>query len=218
MGRPSADRAAGRGREWALGVVVAVVMPLSVVAVEAGFLLLRAHVPGGLLWAVLGFAAAFGLLGFFFLNGHMPFVSSALVLWSLGLVAAGFGDLLLENRGREVTCTVLAKDTRVETTTSTDANGFTSTTTTTYYDLALGCPGDGPRKMSTTEDTGREGRTLRVSYDPDGRLPPQPASSTDHRELWTAGWLIAAAVVVGVGLRLLPGARRPGRPPRLRRL
>jgi hypothetical protein len=156
--------------------------------------------------------AAFALLGAFFLSGRMALLPAVLVMWSLGLTAAGFGDLVLEDRGRQVTCTVRDKDTRYETSTTTDANGLTSTTTTRYFDLALSCPDGGPRKVTTTSDVGRKGRPLDVAYDPAGRIPPQPVSDTDHQELRLSAGLVGAAVVIGVVRQMRARRRYAGRP------
>ncbi|MBT2481977.1 hypothetical protein [Streptomyces sp. ISL-94] len=104
---------------------MAVALPLLITGVLLAFLLLAAYVPGGRWWTAAGMLAAFGLLGFSFLSRHLRFLPAALLLWALGVTVASFDDWVLESRGLDITCTVLEKDSRVETSTSTDSNGHT---------------------------------------------------------------------------------------------
>ncbi|MEU9303275.1 hypothetical protein [Streptomyces sp. NPDC048269] len=163
------------------------------------FLLLGAYGPGGGWWTVIGMLAALGLLGAGFLNRVLRFLPAALTLWALGMTVGAFDDWILESRGLDVTCTVLEKDSRVETSTSTDANGLTTTNSTTYYDYRLACPGGRPTAMTTTSDVGHKDQQLQVVYDPKGRIDPEPARDTDATAVWVPGSLITAAIVVGVG-------------------
>ncbi|MFH7595266.1 hypothetical protein WDV06_09185 [Streptomyces racemochromogenes] len=185
-------------------------LPLLITGVLLIFLLLAAYEPGGRWWTIAGELAAFGLLGFSFLNRHVRFLPAALLLWALGMTVASFDGWVLEGRGLDVTCTVLKKESRVETSTSTDANGYTSTHSTTYYDYRLGCPGGRPATMTSTTNAGNVGRPLRVVYDPAGRIDPEPARDTEGTDVWVPAGLIAAAVVVGAGHELLVRRRWQG--------
>ncbi|MGW7452960.1 hypothetical protein [Streptomyces sp. NPDC054787] len=166
------------------------------------FLLLAAHGPGGRWWTVAGTLAASGLLGFAFLGRHVRFVPAALLLWALGMTVASFDDWVLASRGLDITCTVLEKDSRVETSTSTDSNGHTTRTSTTYHDYRLDCPGGRPTAMTSTTDAGGKDQPLQVVYDPAGRIDPEPVRGTDATAAWVAGGLMTAAMVVGAAREL----------------
>ncbi|OKK21800.1 hypothetical protein AMK16_00440 [Streptomyces sp. CB00455] len=181
---------------------MAVALPLLITGVLLAFLLLAAHGPGGRWWTVAGMLAAFGLLGFTFLNRHLRFLPAALLLWALGTTVASFDGWVLESRGLDITCTVLKKDSRIETSTSTDSSGHTTTNSTTYYDYRLDCPGGRPAAMTSTTDAGSVDRPLQVVYDPAGRIDPEPARGNGATTAWVPGSLIAAAVVVGAGREL----------------
>ncbi|MBT2481831.1 hypothetical protein [Streptomyces sp. ISL-94] len=97
---------------------------------------------------------------------------------------------------------MLEKNSRVETSTSTDSNGHTTTTSTTYYDYRLDCPSGRPTAMTSTTDAGSKDQQLQVVYDPAGRIDPEPARGTDATAAWVPGSLIAAAIAVGAGREL----------------
>ncbi|MFF8268513.1 hypothetical protein ACF059_14085 [Streptomyces sp. NPDC016562] len=199
LSRPARDVATRTRRRRALA---AVAFPLLITGVLLAFLLLAAHGPGGRWWTVAGMLAAFGLLGFGFLGRHVRFVPAALLLWALGMTVASFDDWVLASRGLDITCTVLEKGSRVETSTSTDSNGHTTTTSTTHYDYRLDCPGGRPTAMTSTTDAGSKGQPLQVVYDPAGRIDPEPARGTDTTAAWVAGGLLTAAMVVGAAREL----------------
>jgi hypothetical protein len=193
-------------RELGYGAAAAVGVPVATAGILAGCLALAAYGPGpGMAWTALGALAAFGLLGWCFLNEVITFVPAALTLWALGALLSAFPAAVLEDRGREADCAVLAEDLREEATTTTGADGFTHTTYTTYHDYRLDCPGGGPSHLSTTDDAADAGGVLRVAYDPTGRVDPRPATDAGAHELRLPLILLSAAVVIGVGRTLLYG-------------
>ncbi|WP_448320225.1 hypothetical protein [Streptomyces sp. CO7] len=182
--------------------MTALLAPLVVVAVLLGFLLLKAYGPGASWFDLVGVAVAFVLAGHFLFRDLLSFVPTALVLWSLVLITGDFEALVLESRGREVTCEVLEKTSRTVTSTSTDAQGHITATTTTTFHFRLSCPGGSPREMTWAGDVGRQGRRLRIRYDPQHRLAPRPVADGDARGLRFPAGLIAGAMVIGAGIQL----------------
>src|SRR5215472_4456988 len=76
-----------------------------------------------------------------------------------------------KDRGRVAVCTITAL--REYTRTERDTNG--DTTTTTYYEHAVNCPGSYVSKLTTTDEAaGRRWDRISILYDPTRRLAPQP--------------------------------------------
>ncbi|MGW1990338.1 hypothetical protein [Embleya sp. NPDC001921] len=125
------------------------------------------------------------------------------------------GDAALAKRGVSTTCLVLDVRARTETSTSTDANGHTTTTTRTYHDHRLNCPEGGPTKMTTSRAAAKKGQSLRIRYDPKGRVDtvPERRVARPGDSLWKAERAFAVAVFAAL---IVPQIRarhtRPRRP------
>ncbi|MFI6978396.1 hypothetical protein ACIBSV_07335 [Embleya sp. NPDC050154] len=125
------------------------------------------------------------------------------------------GDTALAKRGVSTTCLVLDVRARTETSTSTDANGHTTTTTRTYNDHRLNCPEGGPTNMTTSRAAAKKGQSLRIRYDPKGRLDTvperrvaRPGASLRKAERSFTVVVFAALLIPQIGAR----HTRPRRP------
>ncbi|WP_158721230.1 hypothetical protein [Streptomyces sp. NRRL S-241] len=133
------------------------------------------------------------------------------------LALASVGHSTLEDRGVEISCVVLKVTERTETETSMDAEGHWTSTTRTSYDHRLDCPTGGPEYLNTPSQLAKEGESLAVVHDPQGKVSPRAAADVHGRGMRTA-----AAVAVGTAVLLgLAGGireayekrrRRPRRP------
>lgn len=148
----------------------------------------------GLVW--LGaLAAEFG--------DESPFLLAAVTFLGLPMLLFTAGDTVeagvIAERGVRTDCVVTRVDLRTETSTSTDANGGTTTRTTTYHDHRLRCAQPSITVLTSNRELASQGKHLAVDYDPEGRLGPLPASAEDS---YSSGlrWTI-------LGLLLLVGFR-----------
>ncbi|MEU6310694.1 hypothetical protein [Streptomyces sp. NPDC047014] len=107
------------------------------------------------------------------------------------------GHSVLEDRGVEISCVVLKVTERTETESSMDAQGHWTSTTRTSYDHRLDCPAGGPESLNTASRLAKEGESLAVVRDPQGKVSPRAAGDVHG---W--GTRVAAAVAVGVAVLL----------------
>jgi hypothetical protein len=219
--------------EIAVPLVAAVVLPVLVVTASAGGVLHRAFGPQGAIGVAIGVVIV--LVGMAAWLGQLVFASlgalaawprivlwlaagvAGMVAWAAASTAAG--DWVMHARAEETPCVVLAVDERVETRTTTDSQGHSSTETYTYYDHRLDCVGDHPEEMTTSRPTVDQGERILVAYDPEGRLDPRPADGITDGRTWT--WVCVGALAVNILLhtgQVVLGrgparrrARRPGR-------
>ncbi|WP_405427212.1 hypothetical protein [Streptomyces erythrochromogenes] len=198
---------AGRHGGWARGLwrtAVALVAPP-----------LAAALAFGVAWE-----SAYGSLGDwgFFLGGLLlPLVllgwHAALAtrrgasLIALSALPAGLGAILaltsvghsaLEDRGVEISCLVLKVTEHTETETSMDAEGHWTSTTRTSYDHRLGCPAGGPEHLDASSRLAKEGESLAVVHDPQGKVSPRAAGDVH-------GWGLRTAAEAAVGVAVLLG-------------
>ncbi|MFD9725069.1 hypothetical protein [Streptomyces sp. NPDC059072] len=135
----------------------------------------------------------------------------------LALTSVGHG--VLEDRGVEIGCVVLKITEHTETDSSMDAEGHWTSTTRTSYDHLLDCPAGGPEHLDTASRPVKEGESLAVVYDPQGKVSPRAAGDVH-------GWGLRTAAGIAVGTAMLLGLaggireayekrrRRPRRPTR----
>jgi hypothetical protein len=151
----------------------------------------------------LGIALVVGgalvVLAAFFLE--IPLLVHLLCIVALWLAISGvFGGVVghaLQERGVVAACTVLDVRTRVETRTSTDADGHnTGTSSTTYYDHELDCGAAPVTKLTSSSALAARGERLDVTYDPEGRMSPWPvADLPSSGSALVLGWIALAATV-----------------------
>ncbi|MEU8776872.1 hypothetical protein [Streptomyces sp. NPDC048606] len=201
---------AGRGGGIRVRSVTALLGAVALPAVAGGlaYACARGRALGTLSsgWALTGIlvAAGLGVVVFLFGLGNDSFASHLAGLATLAgvfLVSGHVEHAVLEDRGVEVVCVVRGVDRRVETSTSTDAQGHTTTTTNTYYDHRLDCPPGGPSELNGRNSRlGAVGDDLAVVHDPRGKVAPQPARSLDPGGLRTWALVaLGAALLLGVG-------------------
>ncbi|MEU0242530.1 hypothetical protein ABZ234_33045 [Nocardiopsis sp. NPDC006198] len=195
----------------ALDLLVAAAIPFLVLGALCASAWLDAHGrgwPSDLLGVALGLAGLCG--GFFSLMLYTRFESmpefffagavSFLLLGSASVIAERITEEALLDRGIEVTCALLAVESRTITTTTHHADGTTSTSTRTVYDHTLDCPPGGPAEMTLGHSAGPEGESAEITYDPRGRLDPVPSDSLPAGSPsplpW---WLLSAAAALRVG-------------------
>ncbi|MEU9377611.1 hypothetical protein AB0D94_28095 [Streptomyces sp. NPDC048255] len=157
-------------------------------------------------WAITGIvvAAALGAVVFLFGLGSDSFaahLAGLAALIGVFLVSGHVQHAVLEERGVEIICVVRDVDRRVETSTSTDAQGHSTTTTSTYYDHKLDCPLGGPDELNGRNSKLAEvGADLAVVHDPRGKVSPEPARSLDPGGLRTWALIaLGASLLLGVG-------------------
>ncbi|MFE2286723.1 hypothetical protein ACFXDJ_21455 [Streptomyces sp. NPDC059443] len=204
----------GKGPMWdwwwrSLGSVVAAagVPPLAAgVALAAGW-------AGASGWLGDGWVAFFGLfapLAGLALHtyaqserGHGGSAAALAVLAGLPAVVGvfialmGVDDLVLRERGVEVTCVVREVVSRVETD-STFAPEGQSVSHTTKYDHRLDCPPGAPAQLTRERKIAKAGGELRLVYDPRGEVEPQRPGDLH-------AWGLRFAALFAVGLASLLG-------------
>ncbi|WTW93892.1 hypothetical protein OG216_11095 [Streptomycetaceae bacterium NBC_01309] len=192
-------RAAWR-RNLLLGLVQAFVIPLLAIGVVVAVALFAANGGVKFLVAFAGLAAVVIAMrrrdNFF----HLAALSVApIIAAAFFFVADAVDEYTLEQRGKEANCVVRDIDTRVETSTTTDASGYTSTTSTTYYDHRLDCPGGGPGEMTLRSRAADVGASVLVAYDPAKNVAPRPVSGVDSSPdiVWTCV-LVGGAIALRV--------------------
>ncbi|MFD7258791.1 hypothetical protein [Streptomyces sp. NPDC059874] len=133
------------------------------------------------------------------------------------LALASVGHSTLEDRGVEISCIVLKVTEHTETESSMDADGHWTSTTRTSYDHRLDCPAGGPKHLDMPSRLAKEGESLAVVHDPQGKVSPRAAGDVH-------GWGLRTAAEVAVGAAVLLGLaggireayekrrRRPRRP------
>ncbi|WP_158880181.1 hypothetical protein [Streptomyces sp. NRRL F-4428] len=114
------------------------------------------------------------------------------------LALASVGHSVLEDRGVEISCVVLKVTEHTETDSSMDAQGHWTSTTRTSYDHRLDCPAGGPEHLDTPSRLAKEGESLAVLHDPQGKVSPRAAGDVH-------GWGMRTAAQVAVGTAVLMG-------------
>ncbi|WP_330297138.1 hypothetical protein [Streptomyces sp. NBC_00503] len=110
----------------------------------------------------------------------------------------GVDDLVLRDRGVEVTCVVREVTSRVETD-STFAPEGQHLTHTVKYDHRLDCPPGAPARLTREREIAKAGGELRLVYDPRGEVEPQKPEDLH-------AWGLRFATLFAVGLAALLGA------------
>ncbi|HET8659496.1 MAG TPA: hypothetical protein VFM55_10915 [Micromonosporaceae bacterium] len=172
-------------------------MPLLATSITAACTQHSAHSDQGDHWVLLAFLGIVGILTVEHLISRFSvdwlIWLTGLLLVALALTVSVVGERVLQERGVAATCTVVSI--KKETSHAYGAPGSGASSTTYYYRLA--CPGGYPIEMSFRDRHGDEGDPLRVTYDPDHRVNPILTSDArDRRDLWLAGLLLAASVVL----------------------
>lgn len=85
-----------------------------------------------------------------------------------------------------------------------DSEGHWTTTTRTSYDHRRDCPAGGPEHLDTPSRLAKEGQSLTVVHDPQGKVSPRAAGVVHGWGLRTAA-AVAVAVAVAVGVAVLLG-------------
>ncbi|WP_405490384.1 hypothetical protein [Streptomyces sp. NBC_00096] len=195
----------GRMRQWwrqSAGRVAAAagVPPLAACGALAAGRAGTGYLGGG--WVVL-FGAVLPLAGLLVHAALAGRRGEVLAAWAalpaavgvfLALTAAD--DLVLRERGVEVTCVVKEVTSRVEKDSYFTPDGQ-HLTTTVKYDHLLACPPDGPTGLTGEEKLAKAGDELRLVYDPRGRLEPR-----DPAELHAVGLRSAALGAVGLAVAM----------------
>lgn len=193
--------------EWRLALLFAVGAPVVGLVLVAGTTLAATDGPavladnwaGRTLLTLLGFAG-YALVLFTQLR-YLSFVVflGAFFVFFIGLymISNAVEERALHERGATATCAALQIEERVETTT--DSEGHT--TTHTYYDHTLDCPGAPVTEMTTGSPIVEKGEKFSVRYDTAGRVSPRPADDVDDQPgpLWPGFVLFGSGIV----LRLL---------------
>ncbi|MFB6523958.1 hypothetical protein [Streptomyces sp. NPDC056401] len=109
----------------------------------------------------------------------------------------GVDDLVLRERGVEVTCVVREVTSRVETDSAFAPEGQ-RVTHTTQYDHRLDCPPGAPAQLTREQKIAEAGEELRLVYDPRGRVESERASDLH-------AWGLRTALLITVGLSALLG-------------
>lgn len=108
----------------------------------------------------------------------------------------GVDDLVLRERGVEVTCTVREVVSRVETDSTFTPDGQ-NLSHTTKYDHRLDCPPGAPAQLTRERKIAEAGEELRLVYDPRGEVESQRP-----QDLHAWGLRFAALFVVGLAALL----------------
>ncbi|MFI5866802.1 hypothetical protein [Streptomyces sp. NPDC051546] len=109
----------------------------------------------------------------------------------------GVDDLVLRERGVEVTCMVREVTSRVETDSAFGPEGQ-RLSRTVAYDHRLDCPPGGPAQLTREQEIAKTGEQLRLVYDPRGQVQPERAADLH-------AWGLRAAALCAVGLASLLG-------------
>ncbi|GHE63707.1 hypothetical protein CP980_33280 [Streptomyces vinaceus] len=132
------------------------------------------------------------------------------------LALASVGHSALEDRGVEISCIVLKVTEHTETESSTDAQGHWTSTTRTSYDHRLDCPPGGPEHMDSPSRLAKQGESLAVVHDPQGKVSPRAAGDVHGWGLRTAAEVaIGAAVLLGLAGGIREAYEKRRRRPRL---
>ncbi|GGQ12608.1 hypothetical protein GCM10010215_42010 [Streptomyces virginiae] len=155
-----------------------------------------------------GFILGGLLLPLLLLGGHAALAARrGASLIALSALPAGLGAILavasvghsaLEDRGVEISCLVLKVTEHTETESSMDSEGHWTSTTRTSYDHRLGCPAGGPEHLDAASRLAKEGESLAVVHDPEGKVSPRAAGDVH-------GWGLRTAAAVAVGAAVLLG-------------
>lgn len=178
------------------------VLPVPVaVAMAGGGAWLRAETSvGG--WALLSWVPVLGILLW---TSTVPRRTAvAFVTFFSAFVAVAAADRAVEHhafRGRAeaASCLVRDVDRREVYSTSTDANGNTTSHWDVSYVYDLACDGGRPASMTLGHRPADKGERLEVAYDPKGRLDPRPVD--DVSDGGTALWVCIACTGATVLLR-----------------
>lgn len=135
------------------------------------------------------------------------------------LALASVGHSVLEDRGVEISCVVLKVTEHTETDSSMDAEGHWTSTTRTSYDHRLDCPAGGPQHLDTPSRLAKEGGSVAVVHDPQGKVSPRAAGDVHGWGLRTAAEVAVGAAVLlalagGIQEAYEKRQRRPRRPAR----
>lgn len=189
-------------RRTAWWPVAAIGYPLLPVAVAVGAAAISATPPpfldnwvGGVL-SILITLGAF-LLIFGNVSAHDGCLVALLLFFALSTATlqarTAYEAWVLQGRGAVTACTILDVKTRTVYSSTTHADGTSSTTSTTYYDHTLRCAAPSITTMSTTHSTAGKGASIQVAYDPTGRISPRPTSDADLRS--SLRWALAGLAV-----------------------
>ncbi|MFJ1867425.1 hypothetical protein ACIOD1_22675 [Streptomyces sp. NPDC088097] len=115
------------------------------------------------------------------------------------LALASAGQSALEDRGVEINCVVLQVTEHTDTQSSLDADGHWTTTSRTSYDHRLDCPAGGPDHLDIPSRLPKEGQSLTVVHDPQGKVSPRAAGDVHGSGLRTAAEItIGTAALLGL--------------------
>jgi hypothetical protein len=209
------------GRRVAVRLALPAGTGLLGVGLAFGLAWLQAYGPGGG-WAwVLGVPAFLLVLGssaalFFGCTRALLGMAAALALFGcLGLAGEAAVQHALATRGRVAACVIDNAERRTvnDYEPGNGPNDPGHWTQRTDYVYRLRCTDGGPASMVTGSPAGEKGATIRVSWDPTGRVDPRPATDASGGEALLAALLVGAAVLL---LALLDGVidvvRYPRRP------
>lgn len=191
----------GLRRPWRRRMSVAVLAVPVAVAMAGGAAWLRAETSvGG--WALLFWAPILGILLGTSMTPRRTAV--AFVTFFSAFVAVAAADRAVEHhafRGRAEATSCLVRDVerREVYSTSTDANGNTTSHWDVSYDYELTCDGGRPTSMTLGHRPAGKGERLDVAFDPKGRLDPRPVD--DVSDGGTALWVCIACTGATVLLR-----------------
>jgi hypothetical protein len=142
-------------------------------------------------------------------TGLMILASAALMItWPAA--AQVVDSAALHDRGVRTTCTVLDVSERTETRVTRQGDGNWSWTATTYYDHHLRCADDRLQTMTSSSRAADAGQRLDITFDPAGRVEPQPVDTVWAPAVWA--WIGGIALAVSVLLRVIGvlwGRRHP---------
>ncbi|GAA4997630.1 hypothetical protein GCM10023205_83890 [Yinghuangia aomiensis] len=190
----------GLQRAWRRRMAVAVLTVPVAVAMAGGAAWLRAETSvGG--WALLFWVPILGILLGTSMMPRRTLVAFATFFTAFVAVAAADRAVehhVFQGRAEATSCLVRDVDRRVEYSTSTDANGTTTSHTNVYYDYDLACDGGRPTSMTLGHRPAGRGERLDVAFDPEGRLTPRPVDDvTDGgTALWVSLSCLGATVVL----------------------
>ncbi|WP_214327097.1 hypothetical protein [Nonomuraea sediminis] len=177
-------------RRVAMWPLVSIGYPLLPVAVAVGAAAISATPPPFLdnwVGSVLSILITLGafLLIFGNVSVHDGCLVGILVFLALSTATfqarTAYEAWVLQDRGAVTACTILKVNTRTVYSTTTHADGTSSSSSTTYYDHTLRCAAPSITTMTTTHATAGKGASIQVAYDPTGRLSPRPTSDADLR-------------------------------------
>lgn len=140
--------------------------------------LVRALVVIGLFLVVWGIVVLSSFLHHVVVN-VVTFISLATAVTSAGTAV----ELeYLQQRGRTTSCAVLKVDKRVESDVTYNGDGTRTTNTSIHYDHELDCVDGGRIELSLRHEIAPRGHRLDLTFDPDHRLDPVPATDVEERD------------------------------------